>query len=375
MKLTQRYLWLAALTVAVIILLTLMAAPLATKLSSGSTYSRAPDGYGAWYAFMAKRGTPIERWQKADLPGVSLQKSQSKIQNPKSKIQNSITLLRVHNQLDYDSLYYREREWVEAGNKLVMLGVRQPVTEANFSTVPESQTGKVKIETRRRRQLQAKEEIRLADRFGAIVWEQKLGKGKIIYATTPHLAANAYQDEPGNYQFLAQLVSEGSKSIFVDEYIHGYKDKEEIVAEGKGSWITYLAKTPLVSIFVQAGVILLVLVLANNRRLGQPITLASPTVDNSEAYIQALAGVLQKANSSEFVVEAIGKEEQIQLQKALGLGTTPIDRESLINAWVQQTGRPAAELEQVLELQSTKRRISEQELLSWLGKWQRVNQL
>ncbi|MFB2972939.1 DUF4350 domain-containing protein [Aerosakkonema sp. BLCC-F183] len=368
MKLTQRYLWLAALTVAVIILLTLMAAPLATKLSSGSTYSRAPDGYGAWYAFMAKRGTPIERWQKPDLPGVKSQASQS-------KIPNSMTLLRVHNQLDYDSLYYREREWVEAGNKLVMLGVRQPVTEANFSTVPESQTGKVKIETRRRRQFQAKEEIRLADRFGAIVWEQKLGKGKVIYATTPHLAANAYQNEPGNYKFLAQLVSEGSKSIFVDEYIHGYKDKEAIVAEGKDSWITYLAKTPLVSIFVQAGVILLVLVLANNRRLGQPVTLASPTVDNSEAYIQALAGVLQKANSSEFVVEAIGKEEQIQLQKALGLGTTPIDRETLINAWVQQTGRPAAELQQVLELQSTKRRISEQELLSWLGKWQRVNQL
>jgi hypothetical protein len=95
-------------------------------------------------------------------------------------------------------------------------------------------------------------------------------------------------------------------------------------------------------------------------------------VNNSEAYIQALAAVLQKAESSEFVLEVVGKEEQVQLQKALFLGQEQLDPQSLVNAWMQQTGRPAAELEQVLQMQSQKARIRETELLKWLGKWQQI---
>ncbi|MCL1471602.1 DUF4350 domain-containing protein [Argonema antarcticum] len=418
MKLPRRnILWLAALAVAVIILLTLLAAPQNSKLNSGSTYSRSPDGYGAWYAFMEKRGTPVKRWQKpfADFPGVRSggaeergsrgageqrsrgageqrsrgageQRSRGAEEQRSRRTTNSqcppnaqcpspMTLLRVNSQLDNDSLDLREREWVERGNTLVILGVRQPVTEVGFSTVQEFSGGGVKIETARRKKLKGDERKWLGDRFGTVVWSQKLGKGQVIYATTPHLAANAYQNEPGNYKFLAQLVTQNSKSIFVDEYLHSYKDKDVIVKEGTGNWITYLAKTPLASVFVQVGVILLVLVLGSNQRLGQPLTLASPVVDNSKAYIEALAGVLQKANSSEFILEVLGKEEQIQLQKALGLGTTPVDRQTLIDAWIEQTGQKAAELEQVLQLPSKKHRIGEQNLLNWLSKWQNIRQL
>lgn len=360
MKLPQKYLWLLGLTLAVIISLTLFLAPQNSKLTSGSTYNRAPDGYGAWYAFMEKQGTPIKRWQKP-------------IQDlPKSK--NSVTLLRVSSDVaDERDYYFNADEWVARGNTLVILGVAKPATEAAFTTSQESEVGKVKIETRRRKtELSKKEKQRLGDDFGAIVWEQKVGKGKFIYSSTPYLAANAYQDEPGNYKFLAKLVTEGSKSVLVDEYIHGYKDKEVIQKEGKASWIDYLAKTPLASIFVQAGVILVVLVVAKNRRFGQAVSLKSPVVDNTEAYIQALAAVLRKANSSEFVVEAIGKEEKMQLQKELGLGTTPADNQTAIETWVKQTGRPASELEQVLHLQSKKNRISEKSLLNWLEKWQKI---
>ena len=68
-KRNQRVAWLGAIVLAVIILLTTIAAP-NTKITSGSTYSRAPDGYGAWYAFMQDQNISIQRWQKpfSDLP-------------------------------------------------------------------------------------------------------------------------------------------------------------------------------------------------------------------------------------------------------------------------------------------------------------------
>ena len=39
---------------------------------------------------------------------------------------------------------------------------------------------------------------------------------------------------------------------------------------------------------------------------------------------------MQKAESSEFILEVIGKEEKVQLQKALGFGELPIENQSLI---------------------------------------------
>src|SRR5919199_5261538 len=401
MTFSNRRLWVfGAIAIGALILLTLLAAPANNKLSSGSTYSRASNGYGAWYAFMEERGTPVKRWQK---PFEALAKNKT--------IKPPITLLRVNSQLSFPDLLTDEQNWVREGNTLVILGVRQPVTKAPFSTLHKTETGSVKINTRRRSRF-AKEK-HLGDRFGSIVWQESMGKGQVIFATTPHLAANAYQDFPDNYEFLAQLVTQSPdgenlsiqnvqskthNSVWVDEYIHGYKDPERVACQSKGakrrtssgkgtpsqdsedlnceqeqpSLFSYLAQTPVLPAVVQGFILLLVAIWAGNRRFGKPETLPVPVVNNSEAYIQALAAVLQKAESSEFVVEVVGKEEQMQLQKALFLGQEQLDHQSLVNAWVQQTGRPAAELEQVLQMQSQKRRIRETDLLSWLGKWEQI---
>jgi hypothetical protein len=358
---------LSAIAIAVLILITLVAAPANNKLNSGSTYSRAPDGYGAWYTFMAERGTPLQRWQK-----------------PLSEFEDrqDVTLLRVHSRLSPNQLDTLERDWVKQGNTLIIVGVHQPVTEAEFSTLQDSPVGNVKIDTRRRHK--SSNDAILSDDFGTIIWQQQRGKGQVIFVTTPHFAANAYQDFPANYELLAKLVthkkladpiknptinsSANPNQLWVDEYIHGYKDKEEIEREVGENAIIYLIKTPLFPLLIQGIIILLVAIWAANRRLGQPVTLSAPVVNNSEAYIRALAAVLLKAGSHDFVVDRVGKAEQQQLQKDLGLGETPLNHQSLVAAWARQTGRPAKDLEQLLQV-SNKRRLSESDLLNWLRKW------
>jgi len=367
MKLSKRRLWiLGAIAIGAIVILTLLVAPTNNKLSSGSTYNRSPEGYGAWYAFMSDRGTPVKRWQKpfADLAA-----------NKNAK--PPVTLLRVYSGLAIETLSHVEQEWIKRGNTIVKLGMKESVTAAPFSTEHDSKAGKVKIETRRRG-IDAENSI-LSDGFGTIVWEQSYGKGRVIYATTPYLAANAYQDLPGNYEFLGGIVTNKkdplakvSNQVFVDEYLHGYKDEEVIKRETAETLMGYLIKTPLFPAFVQVLIILIVAILVGTRRFGQPVILSTPTVDNSEAYIQALAGVLQKANSSDFVQEVLGKEEQLQLQKALLLGQIPLEDQFLAEAWARETGRNAAELEELLRSPQQKRRISETNLLSWLSKWEQI---
>ncbi len=159
MNLSSRRLWLfGAIAIGALILLTLFAAPANTKLSSGSTYNRAPNGYGAWYAFMEERGTPVQRWQK---PFKALATNKT--------IKSPITLLRVNSELSRPDLLAEEESWVEQGNTLVILGVRQPVTEAPFSTLHKTEAGSVKINTQRRKK--SADEKRLSDRFGVIVWQ------------------------------------------------------------------------------------------------------------------------------------------------------------------------------------------------------------
>ncbi|MBN3959971.1 DUF4350 domain-containing protein [Nostoc sp. NMS8] len=352
MKRPNRLAWIGAIALLAMVLLSLFAAPNNTKLNAGSTYNRAPDGYGAWYAFMQQQGTSIQRWQK-----------------PFSDIQSEnspITLLQVGGETMLGS---QERKWVEKGNTLVILGAGARVTEAEFSTMQKSPQGNIKIDTRRRNEKANSKQVDLGDRFGAVVWKENYKQGKVIFSTTPYLAANAYQDNLSNFKYLASLVTEKNNTIFVDEYIHGYKDADVRKKENEGDLSSFFAKTPLLPILVQVGILLLVLIWAQNRRFGKPVALDIPVTDNSEAYIQALAGVLQKADTTDFVVEMVGKQEQLQLQKALGLGQILLEREALINFWIEKTGASTAELDTVLKLQSRKQPISEQDLLSWLGKW------
>ena len=365
MNISQRKLWLLIIiAIAVIITITLVAAPNNNKLNSGSTYGRYADGYGAWYEYMSSRGTPLQRWQKPFSQLIDRQDSE-----PVTYIQIYSKVHFQQSKLIPPQLTASEKDWLEKGNILAIIGIYQPVTAADFNSLLSQGDRQIKIATTRRNPSSV--QTILGDRFGAVVWEKKVGKGKVIYATTPHLAANAYQDSTDNYEFLAELVSE-NKQIWVDEYIHGYKDNEIIAQEQKQDLLTYLVQTPLFPLFIQLIIIIVVAVIVAFRRFGQPVTVNNAMVDNSMAYIEALSGVLAKANCTDFVVTTIVRDEQLKLQKKLGLGQNLVNEETLIAAWTQQTGNSATKLRELLQISKHKRRLSDRELANWVQKWQEI---
>lgn len=363
-----RWGWGIALAAIALLLFLILLAPNHNPYQSGSTYGRGPDGYGAWYAQLQSQGIAIQRWQKPFSALADLAAPQG------------ITLLRVNPIATETLLVAEESRWVAAGNTLIVLGVQQPVTAAPFRSHLDSPVGPVRIETRRRhprRQapLAIQETERLGDRFGAIVWQQALGQGQVIFAVTPHLAANAYQNEVGNFSFLTQLVTQTNQPIWVNEYIHRYRDREVQAQEGRDSWVNYLGQTAWKWVALQGSLLLLLLIWAKNHRFGPAVRLSEPDVDNSQAYIEALAGVLQQAGSHGFVLERIGQAEKQRLQNALGLGTEPIAPTALVAAWVAQTGQPATDLEAVLTpLTHPPPKLSEAALQDWLAAWHRIEQ-
>ncbi|ERN42819.1 hypothetical protein KR51_00004370 [Rubidibacter lacunae KORDI 51-2] len=371
MSQSRQRLWtIGAILLGAMLLGVLLFAP-ASRPNSGSTYNSNPDGYAAWYAFMQERGYPIQRWQRPphDIEALNA----------------PATFVRVHPELPPDMRVPADMQsecgpgsfqsWVEDGNTLVVLGMRQPPTTAPFDTLQDSPVGEVRIQTTRRLDPAAQGtevEPIVSDRYGMTVWERALGDGRAICVITPHLAANAYQDYPNNFALLARLAgADAGRPIWVDEYIHGYKDAVTATVERQENVFDYLSSTPLFVAFLQIVIVLIIFLSAANRRFGPAIALRPPETNNSQAYISALAGAIYKAERYEFATDLIGKAERLKLQQALGLGTVPLSDRELRAAWVQCGG---SEEELKLALRGERRRRpSETELLDWLQHWQAIH--
>ncbi len=385
-KLFKKYWQFGLLATIVIVLLTIISAMGGDPRRSGSSYNVSANGYSAWYQMMLDRGAKIDRWQK------SFPKLAKIYAN-----RQGITLLQVNHQLERLQLTTSQIDWVKQGNTIVILGVTAPAWDLPFSTDIKSDRGDVRIETTRRFTADGPkislitsnpQQAILSDRSGSVITQFSLDKGRIIIATTPYLAANAYQDFRPNYELLTKIVSKDSQRILVDEYIHGYVDRKSKSAAQSGNIndresdsipdksdvVDYLSRTPLLIVFINLLLGLLVLIWQQNRRFGKIITPKSPEIENSEAYIQALGGVLRQANSSEFIVQNIGKAEQLSWQKKLGLGGERlVESQLLITAWENRVKLPTEDLHFALQLTTESRRLTPTELSLWLTKLQTID--
>jgi hypothetical protein len=365
------------LALALLLGVMLFGAPATSHLESGSTWHRGPAGYSAWYESLEQQGITVERWQRpvetlleqlGEPEDTTVTLIQNRAVTPETLL---VVLPGFIDQGDVPNLLPWMPQWVEAGHRLVVLGVKAAATAAPFSQVLDSPVGSVKIDTRRREKMVVAEDTILRDEYGGVVFEMQLAGKEFTVAVTPHLAANAYQNQPGNVAFLTELVAGLGERVWVDEYLHGYRDQDAIAAEvGGDSWLNYLAGTPLLILVAQALAVTLVALVALNRRLGQRRTLHPPAVDNSRAYIQALAGVLHRAGSHDMVVQTLGQAEQIQLQKSLGLGSAPLPIDRLQAAWEQQASRPNLDLAAILNPPTI---TGERPLREWLKQLQSLH--
>jgi hypothetical protein len=351
----RRPLGLGLLALALLLGLLLLAAPATSHRNSGSTWHRGPAGYSAWYEHLQTQGVTVQRWQRpvSELiqrlggEGTPLTTLVQANPAPEPRPETLVAVLPGFvDPSEIPGLLPWLPDWLATGHQLVVLGVKMPTTAAPFSQTLASAVGPVRVETRRRHPGPSES---LRDDYGAVVWQQGTDSGAFTAVATPHLAANAYQSQPGNLALLTALVAVPGGRVWIDEYLHGYRDDDAIAAElgdrfGSNNWLSYLARTPLVILAAQVLIVTLLALIALNRRLGQRRPLPTTSLDNSQAYIQALAGVLHRSGSPDFVMQTLGQAEQLQLQKSLGLGNTLLPIDQLQAAWEERWGLPSPDL-------------------------------
>ncbi|MDR5640149.1 DUF4350 domain-containing protein [Thermosynechococcus sp. PP42] len=347
----------AVLVLLVVGLLILAVAP---SSRAGSSFDPSPWGTQKFYAYLEQQGFQVARWQRdyANLKG----EGHVFIQISSRPIGWSPPLL----------------EWLAEGNTLVRFYWHGEPTAAPFVQRLSTPQGKVLIETRRRVPRQRGDRPLLKDDHGSIVYLRQAtspqNHGQRILGVYPWLVANVYGGDPplANFAVVAEIlqnvVTPGA-TIYFDEWLHGYRQRspEDVVRETVPQTLfDYFSRTPWLAVGLQLALLVLFLLWQQSQRFGPPLLEKEPVSSNSAAYIEALAGVLQRAQQRTFVLKQLQDRLRYDLANQLGLATTaadlPKDAE-LLQAWQRTTGRSPELLQDLFSVTNS---LDDSQLLRWL---------
>jgi hypothetical protein len=381
-----------------VLLLIFVVALGATTSKDGSTYSHAPTGYYQWYTYMQQQdGITIKRWQRnykdldeqappeqelieSQAPQAELTVSPASIPvTPTNNLPLNApqTMVRISKQPVFTLQSWPEplQNWVEDGNTVIQLGWFGEVTGAPFSSKFASPLGPVLIETTRRNDPKDSIQPLLKDEDGAAVWKVSIGKGQAIFVSYPWLAANAHADEKHNFAYLAKLASQQGGKIWVDELLHGFRDRSKSDTAKEREFADVFAyifrNTPALALLCQGILMTLVAIWGLNWRFGPIQSRKPPEPENSERYVEALASVLNQSRHTDFVADQLGLRLRQQLASQLGLAADRApsarlpDDQTIAQAWAAQTGRSAQEVLKLLQQSNSGKRWSDVELQAW----------
>ena len=329
----------------------------------GSSYDRSLSGYAQWYGFMESQNHPVKRWRR-DYSRLTGQGQ---------------TLIQVADLEDSQKPNLGSSElldWVKQGNTLIELSWDGAITGAPFRSDLSTQKGGVRIETTRRYETPNAnfDHVLLKDDFGGAIVSASLGKGQGIKIVYPWLGSNIYHSQGANFQVLADLATKQQGTIWVDEWLHGYRDLEPKIALAKKQRLwSYFARRPIAVIAGQGVLLLILLLWGQNQRFGSLLQIAPPPRNSSEQYIQALADTLNTHGHTEYVLALLGQSLRDRLRSRLGIigSDRGTDRSgegdgAIATEWAMVTGRPSSELLELLKQSRAEKRLRDSELLAWV---------
>jgi hypothetical protein len=160
--------------------------------------------------------------------------------------------------------------------------------------------------------------VDLADNQGAIVADTKLGRGRLIFVTEPHIVANNGIGEDDNLT-LALNVLQGRPAgkIAFDEYHHGYGTGGLFSG---GGLLGYFKGTPVPWILVQAILISMLLIYSRGRRFARALPLKTERRTTNLEFVSSMANIARIARASGLAMENIYAEFRRRLCHYTGLG-------------------------------------------------------
>jgi hypothetical protein len=160
--------------------------------------------------------------------------------------------------------------------------------------------------------------VDIADNQGAIVADTKLGRGRVIFVTEPHIVANNGIDEDDNLALALNVLQgrPGGKIAF-DEYHHGYGTGSLLSG---GGFLGYFKGTPVPWILLQVILISVFLIYSRGRRFARALPLKTERRTTNLEFVSSMANIARIARASGLAMENIYAEFRRRLCHYTGLG-------------------------------------------------------
>ena len=351
-----------------------------------SIYNTKASGYAAWYKIAKKSGLNIKPWRfdfysliknskdKATMivnsPGLVARKLNyfgiSDIETLLDWVKKGNTLIFIDDFSFASSKRLLDAlniEFVYAGNKVFFrdkyhkkeyYGNKQVFNIPKSSEISKKVT-KISSSSLARLKGEYIDTI-ISDTKGIILGKRKYGKGLIYILTIPDVADNSYlYEKEDNYQFLTNLASVNSNTIYVNEFIHGNIKNDSIMS--------YYNNTVLNPIFKQFAILILLLIFSVSRRFGKPLNLKQPDRKNNMEYVKSISLLYTRAGLTGTALAPIYKDFRSNLCKNLKLDLDTTD--SNLVSYLKNNNYPDELISLVIKVKAaaTNNDISKEDML------------
>lgn len=272
-----------------------------------STHEAQPRGTKAFYLLLEESGLPAYRW---NLPLTRLRAGE-----------NKQVLLMI--EPDRRPVFYPEvealRQWVEEGNRLVLLGLEQSAVLEAFGLELESRhyfaQARVVNSTGGHPLLEGAATLSfnrggtfsaasggtplVANGANTYVLWKRAGSGEIVVIADPEIATNRSIAAADNLRLLLNAAGafEGPLAVFIDEYHHGFGMERPVVTAAAGNRVLSYLTWPAVQLVL--AIVLTMVTLGT--RFAAPRPLPEPSGRSLEAAVASAAAIYRRAGAKRLV--------------------------------------------------------------------------
>lgn len=163
-----------------------------------------------------------------------------------------------------------------------------------------------------------------------ILVDYPYGAGQIVYLTDPYIVSNSGISLVDNAQLGINVVTSRDGLIAFDEYHHGY-------GASAGSILNYFAETPVVPIFGQIILLIVLGLFSQSRRFARPLPADEPNRLSKLEYVSAMAELQQRTKAYDLAVENIFSEFRRSTTRLFGMDNFSTSRKDLAKAIAERT--------------------------------------
>jgi hypothetical protein len=206
----------------------------------------------------------------------------------------------------------------------------------------------------------------IGDGGGAVLADTRVGKGRLVMLTDPHVVANNGLGEADNVIAALNLFADQPKGkIAFDEYHHGYG--RSVAGDGL---MAYFRGTPVPWMMAQAALLAAVMVYSFGRRFARPIPIRKERRTTNLEFVSSMANITRLARASDLAMQNIYSEFRKRLCRFSRLPSNA-ETARLAEAAASRAGVDSRELSTLLhrcEELAAGEKVSDSELLKLVSR-------